>query len=99
MNLSGSFELPSTPTTTNTSPSASISASPTSSLVASPPHSFFNRSNEYDYIDEATDAIGGGARFGPIGSGMPYLTKELIHEVYTYDDDEYDDEVIVYQRE
>lgn len=93
-----SLDIPTTPVSTCASTSSSISASPASSLVASPPQSFFHRISDNDIQDEETDAvIGGGIRFGAIGSGIFSFTKEpmtMVHEIYTYDDD--DDDQVVY---
>lgn len=104
--INTSLDIPTTPVmTASTSPSTSISASPTSSLVASPPQSFFHRMSDNDVQDEETDAvIGGGMRFGAIGTGIPSFTKEpmtMVHEIYTYDDDDDndDDDQVVYMRE
>ena len=39
-------------------------------------------------------------RFGVIGSGIPFFSKEpmtMVHEIYTYDDDD-DDDQVVYMR-
>lgn len=98
--LSSISTLPSpslSPTTSMTS--SSVSGSPTSTLVASPPRNFFNRKDEMIPEDEVDAVIGGGMRFGAIGTPPRDLKLGQMRRVYYLDDDEDDaDEVIVYQR-